>query len=393
MKSLNEKHDGGQTQPPFSFLVQIHQSESPTRVPEPIELSFGDLDAILVALTNSSFADFWKAAGESISLSPQFAQWLISTDQADSNANESKSLLPQLLFSQVRAGIRLELIDDSEREEISVIDWRDSHNDQRWRRMRAHPAVWESAQLLVKSINCLAARTRSEADSTRNLRDEKLKSMRLLAYGASHEINNPLANISARAQSLLAGETDSQKKRKLAAISAQAMRAHEMIANMMLFAKPPKPQLESVRVGEFLASWHKQANLSAAEQGTLLRIHDRSPDLIVNVDRNQLNHALFSLLRNSLEALGTGGRIDLTSSISDASFGKSWKLRLLDSGPGISAELFDHIFDPFFSGREAGRGLGFGLSVVWAIVQMHGGTIEVDNYAPTRVAFTIMLPV
>src|SRR3990172_466304 len=71
------------------------------------------------------------------------------------------------------------------------------------------------------------------------LERQKLEAMKELAYGASHEINNPLANIAARAQTLLRDEADPQRQRKLAAIHRQAMRAHEMIADLMLFARPP----------------------------------------------------------------------------------------------------------------------------------------------------------
>ncbi len=69
----------------------------------------------------------------------------------------------------------------------------------------------------------------------------KITAVYNLAYGLSHEFNNPLANISSRAQALLADEKDPERRRKLAAINAQAFRAHEMIADLMLFAKPPRP--------------------------------------------------------------------------------------------------------------------------------------------------------
>ncbi|PQO47752.1 histidine kinase dimerization/phospho-acceptor domain-containing protein, partial [Blastopirellula marina] len=79
-------------------------------------------------------------------------------------------------------------------------------------------------------------------DSTepqRPTRDDKLASLKRLAYGASHEINNPLANIASRAQALLVDENDPDRRHELATIYAQAMRGHEMIADLMLFARPP----------------------------------------------------------------------------------------------------------------------------------------------------------
>ncbi len=77
-------------------------------------------------------------------------------------------------------------------------------------------------------------------DFERRLEEEKLAALVELAYGASHEINNPLANIATRAQVLLREEPHPERRRMLSAIHAQAMRAHEMIADLMLFARPPR---------------------------------------------------------------------------------------------------------------------------------------------------------
>src|SRR5881398_3841488 len=74
----------------------------------------------------------------------------------------------------------------------------------------------------------------------------KLQALYNFAYGLSHEINNPLANIATRAQTLLADEKDPERRRKLATIVQQAFRAHEMIADLMLFARPPALRLEEI---------------------------------------------------------------------------------------------------------------------------------------------------
>src|SRR4029078_709927 len=81
---------------------------------------------------------------------------------------------------------------------------------------------------------------RRAAEFDVQLERAKLDAMKELAYGASHEINNPLANIAARAQTLLDDEEDPGRRQKLVAIHRQAMRAHEMISDLMLFARPPK---------------------------------------------------------------------------------------------------------------------------------------------------------
>ena len=89
---------------------------------------------------------------------------------------------------------------------------------------------------------------RSESDFERAVEAEKLAALAEFAAGAGHEINNPLTVISGRAESLLRDETDPERRRALALICAQAMRVHEMIADMMLFARPPRPELQQVEL-------------------------------------------------------------------------------------------------------------------------------------------------
>jgi hypothetical protein len=214
----------------------------------------------------------------------------------------------------------------------------------------------------------------------------KLDALKELAYGASHEVNNPLANISARAQTLLQEEKDPDRRRRLAAINSQAFRAHEMIADMMLFARPPQLEPKTVNLVELLDDLVRRLTEEAANQNTeLVRI---GGDALVEarVDPIHLRAALRALVINSLEALAEGGRIELSvrrglpaaRSMGSAAGGTA-EIVVSDNGPGVSAEIRQHLFDPFYSGREAGRGLGLGLSKCWRIVTQHGGRIELEE--------------
>ena len=95
----------------------------------------------------------------------------------------------------------------------------------------------------------LARLARLEADFDRAVESEKLEALVEFAAGAGHEINNPLTVISGRAQLLLRDETDPERRHALALIVAQAMRIHEMIADLMLFARPPRPEDPAGGVG------------------------------------------------------------------------------------------------------------------------------------------------
>jgi signal transduction histidine kinase len=226
------------------------------------------------------------------------------------------------------------------------------------------------------------------------LEREKLAALKQFAYGLSHEINNPLTNIATRAQMLLAGETDPTRRKSLETINAQAFRAFEMIADLMLFAHPPALSLTQFNLRELLEDLIRQYLPSAREQQTELSLVpsvDRSID--VTADRAQIAAAIGALVKNSLEALRTGGEVSLSVSGSERNDGGTgFGVTVCDNGPGISPEIRRHLFDPFFSGREAGRGLGLGLSKAWRIAELHGGEIIVDSEPGQGSRFTVRIP-
>ncbi|MFG0297182.1 MAG: ATP-binding protein, partial [Maioricimonas sp. JB045] len=104
---------------------------------------------------------------------------------------------------------------------------------------------------------------------------------------------------------------------------------------------------------------------------------DIQPGLSITADRSQFQVVLHELLRNAAEAIETGGRIRVEAHREQSDERVATILTVSDDGHPLSDTEQAHLFDPFFSGRQAGRGLGFGLSKCWRIVTMHGGWIDV----------------
>ena len=258
--------------------------------------------------------------------------------------------------------------------------------------------VADSPSALASFLPRLASRLRNvvelEQHFAETVREEKVAALKEFAYGASHEINNPLANISTRAQALLREEMDPERRRKLASIVHQAFRAHEMISDVMLFAKPPELKPTKVDVQSLVADVLKELEEPAVEQRTTIVLQSADSPVHVLADPVHLSVAFRALVVNSLEALRSGGEIAV--SIQEESPGPLGKntvsVIVADTGPGLTPRSKQHLFDPYFSGREAGRGLGLGLSKTWRIVTEHGGRIEVDGNRDSGVAFTILLP-
>ncbi len=221
------------------------------------------------------------------------------------------------------------------------------------------------------------------------LEAEKLEALAEFAAGAGHEINNPLTVISGRAQLLLRDEADPERRRALALIRAQAVRVHEMIADMRLFARPPELEPEHVDLGDLLGRLAGELNLDYSRQDIVVACTVRRAEPVaLEADPVQLHVALRAMCRNSSEAIGQGGRIELECWAAD----DEACIAVRDDGPGIAPEERRHLFDPFYSARQAGRGLGLGLSKAWRIVELHGGRIEVQSNLGQGSAFIIHLP-
>lgn len=216
--------------------------------------------------------------------------------------------------------------------------------------------------------------------------DDRLAALAEFAAGAGHEINNPLATIIGRAQQLLRDEPEAARRQALAAIVGQAYRIRDMIGDVMTFARPPAPSLAAVDLGSVVqdVATKLEPELSPLSCRIEMVIDEQVTAL---ADRTQLAIVISELIRNAAEALQpAGGVIRVAVSLSDSGA----RLDVSDAGRGFSDHERVHAFDPFFSGRQAGRGLGFGLCKVWQIVRLHQGRIVIESRpgGPTTVSVT-----
>ena len=307
----------------------------------------------------------------------QLAQWLTL-------ANPSANVIAKLRWPIAPIDIPSDFVAESR-----------AAGDEAWRRWLFDvPEVQSLLPAVVLQAQQLAKLTQ---DFEQQLQKAKLDSLKEFAYGAGHELNNPLANIASRAQTLLKDEPHPERRRRLAAINTQAFRAHEMLADMMLFARPPQLRVESVDLVHLIDGLIAELADEADEQQTQLIRRSEKDSLRAECDPVQIRVALRALCLNALQAVAAGGTIviDLCERTvgNGAAPDPRVEIEVIDDGPGIPSEILKKIFDPFFSGREAGRGLGFGLSKCWRIIELHGGQLTVDNQPGRGASFTISLPI
>jgi len=219
--------------------------------------------------------------------------------------------------------------------------------------------------------------------------ESHLEALAEFAAGGGHEINNPLATIIGRAQQLLKDERDPQRRQMLQSIGAQAYRVRDMIGDAMVFGRPPRPELRVVSLAATVSqviSGLKDA-LTAAQCTVDVSV---PTDAQLHADPAQLAIVLSELIRNSRQALlPAGGTIYVRSTTAEPEL---IQFQVEDRGCGFSETERTHAFDPFFSGRQAGRGLGFGLPKCWQIVRMHGGTIQIDSPTGGPTVVTVKWP-
>lgn len=217
-----------------------------------------------------------------------------------------------------------------------------------------------------------------------------------MAYGLSHELNNPLANIAARARMLAEGESDARTRQLLCAMVDQAMRGGEMLGDLMLFARPPI--IETVDHSFF--PWLEEVLLAASpwaesrgKQLGWLPSEFKPVGLHAKIAPVACKEALWAILRNAIEWSSHAIRVhihhhQLPESQPDPacaiSFGarehkSTLTISITDDGPGLTREGLERAFHPYYSGREAGRGLGLGLAKAKRIVEQVGGAIHLEN--------------
>ncbi|NOZ95317.1 MAG: HAMP domain-containing protein [Acidobacteria bacterium] len=229
------------------------------------------------------------------------------------------------------------------------------------------------------------------------LQVEKMASLGKLAAVVAHEINNPLASVVTYAKILVRRlrsremtEECRENLEYLEAISSEATRCGEIVSQLLAFARRrggefgPTDINQVVEKSLFLV--HHKLELSNVEARTNLA--ENLPEIVA--DSSQIQQALMALLINACQAMeGTGGEVRLTTRPGEAG---GVEVEVADTGPGMPPEVAQHAFEPFFTTKEQGEGIGLGLSVVYGIVERHGGTIQLDTAIGKGCRFTISLP-
>lgn len=226
----------------------------------------------------------------------------------------------------------------------------------------------------MQNPNASSVSLNSEQDA---LMERKLAEF---AAGIGHELNNPLASIGGRVQLLMKTTKDEQLRRDLADIYSEVRRAGDLIADIRLYACPPVPVLDRVNVVELLRNVVNSYSQLCSEKNIRLEFPQPLSSPVIKADYSQMNVLFSALIRNSMEALENDSRdFDKRIDVSVELVENDVEITVSDNGPGMSNEEKEHAFDPYYSARQANRGLGFGLCKAKKIAQMHDAIITIHS--------------
>ena len=213
---------------------------------------------------------------------------------------------------------------------------------------------------------------------------DRLASLGRMAANIAHEIRNPLASLSGAVEVLAAGPPDETRERLGQIVLKETERLNVIIREFLEYARPAPLSRSEVNVAEILDEVLVLLE-HRATPGTLKMIREFPPTLTWSVDRQQFRQVVWNLCLNALQAMPDGGELRVS-----AAAGGRLVVRVADTGEGIPADDLGHIFEPFFSTKSDGTGLG--LALVHRIVQDHGGDIDVQSRPGVGSAFTVSLP-
>ncbi|OPL16151.1 MAG: hypothetical protein AVO38_08755 [delta proteobacterium ML8_D] len=227
-------------------------------------------------------------------------------------------------------------------------------------------------------------------------RTEKFAAMGEMAANIAHEIRNPLGSIELFASLLKKDLKNAQNRDRVSHIIGSVRNMDNKISNLLLFARKQKFSMRMIDVNEVLNKMLKFSEQIIKKENIVLTVNHEDINPIIRGDEELLKQVFLNLILNAIQAMPDGGNLHIETKVFDKRREEGdiddskVEIKFIDDGIGIHKNYIKKIFDPFFSTREGGTGLG--LVIVHNIVDVHGGSIDVESSNNRGTIFNLTFP-
>jgi two-component system, sporulation sensor kinase E len=234
--------------------------------------------------------------------------------------------------------------------------------------------------------------TQSRRTAQQTIESERLNALRLLAAGVAHEIGNPLNSLHIHlqlmqrsVQKLHDGER-AELEQSIDVARSEVNRLDSIVTQFLKAIRPSRPQLRPENVNTIVEEAVRFFTPELKNREIVLEQELRSDLPLLQLDRDQMKQAFYNVIKNSVEAMHRHGRLWIRTDLDDTHV----IVRFADTGSGMSAENLSHVFEPYFTTKPSGSGLG--LLIVRRIVREHGGELSIESSQGKGLTVTIRLP-
>ena len=248
-----------------------------------------------------------------------------------------------------------------------------------------HPIEVQHQQMVLANVVDATDRRRMEQEREQRQAIERLALMGQLAGAVAHEIRTPLCVIRNDAYflKLMADKLGEEGMECIEEINKAVSKAERIVSDLLDFTRNPKSDPKEVEMDELIDDAIRAAGVPASLELIRHRKHETSR---VHVDVEQIERLLINLIQNAAYAAGEGGHVEIDTCVC----GETLRLEVSDSGPGIAPENLERVFEPLFTTKP--KGIGLGLSVSRQYAERNDGTLTVQNVEGSGARFCLTLP-
>ena len=234
--------------------------------------------------------------------------------------------------------------------------------------------------------------TESRRTAEKTIESERLNALTLLAAGVAHELGNPLNSLNIHLQLMerqarkLKGKEGEELQQSIEICRGEINRLDSIVTQFLRAIRPSRPQVQPENINAIVEEAVRFFSAEIEARDIVVETELRSDLPLLQLDRNQMKQAFYNVIKNSFEAMRRRGILRIQTDMDESHV----RVSFIDTGGGMSAETLSHVFEPYYTTKGSGTGLG--LLIVRRIVREHGGELAIESTEGKGLALTIRLP-